>query len=70
MSGTSMAAPHVAGVVALMAEQSQVTPDDVRRRLQLGADRVDTAPLGSPASGYSFDGQREGVVSVSGALLP
>ena len=68
MSGTSMAAPHVAGVVALMAEQSAVTPDDARRRLRLGADAVNTAPLDSPAGGYSFDGEREGVVSAPGAL--
>lgn len=67
MSGTSMAAPHVAGVVALMAEQSAVTPDDARRRLRLGADGVD-APLDSPAGGYSFDGEREGVVWAPGAL--
>jgi subtilisin len=68
MSGTSMAAPHVSGVVALMAEQSVVMPDDVRRRLRRGADGLDTAPVDSPADGYSFDGEREGVVSASGAL--
>lgn len=68
MAGTSMAAPHVTGVVALMAEQSAVTPDDARRRLRLGADAVDIAPLDSPASGYSFDGEREGVLSAPGAL--
>jgi subtilisin family serine protease len=68
MSGTSMAAPHVTGVVALMAEQSALTPDDARRRLRQGATAVDTAPIDSPAGGYSFDGEREGVVSASGAL--
>jgi subtilisin len=68
MSGTSMAAPHVAGVVALMAEQSAVTPDDARRRLRSGADVVNSAPLDSPANGYSFDGEREGVVWAPGAL--
>jgi subtilisin len=68
MSGTSMSAPHVTGVVALMAEQSALTPDDARRRLRLGAGGVDTAPLDSPASGYTFDGEREGVLSAPGAL--
>jgi subtilisin len=68
MSGTSMAAPHVTGVVALMAEQSAVTPDDARRRLRSGADVVNSVPLDSLASGYSFDGEREGVVWAPGAL--
>jgi subtilisin family serine protease len=68
MSGTSMAAPHVTGVVALMAEQSAVTPDDARRRLRSGADGVTSVPLDSPATGYSFDGEREGVVWAPGAL--
>jgi len=69
MSGTSMAAPHVAGVVALMAQQSPVlTPEDARRRLRLGSHALGVAPLDSPAAGYSFDGEREGIVSAPGAL--
>jgi hypothetical protein len=51
-----------------MAQQSAVTPDDARRRLRLGADAVDVAPLDSPTSGYSFDGEREGIVWATGAL--
>jgi len=72
MSGTSMAAPHVAGVVALMAEQSAeqspLTPDEARRRLRGGADAVDTAPFDSPAGGYTFDSEREGIASAPGGL--
>ena len=68
MPGTSMAAPHVAGVIALMAEQSSLAPDQARRRLRGGAEAVDTAPFDSPAAGYTFDAEREGVVSAPGAL--
>lgn len=69
MSGTSMAAPHVAGVVALISEQvTTLTPEEARRRLRNGADAIDAAPIDSPAGGYSYDGEREGVVSAPGAL--
>ena len=72
MSGTSMAAPHVAGGVALMAEQSAeqsaFTPDEARRRLRRGADTVDIAPFDSPVGSYTFDGEREGIVSAPGGL--
>lgn len=69
MSGTSMAAPHVTGVVALMMEQGRaVAPEDVRRRLRISAYSLDSAPLDSPASSYSFDNEREGVVSAPGVL--
>lgn len=62
MSGTSMAAPHVAGVVAAM--RSRIPGLDVgsiRTCLKAHADRVGTAPLNSPTSSYSFDGVREGI---------
>jgi subtilisin family serine protease len=71
MSGTSMAAPHVAGVVTLMLEQSTtLTPDDIRQRLRASARAVATAPIDSPAGGYSFDGEREGIVWAPRALAP
>lgn len=74
MSGTSMASPHVAGVVALIQEKSyvydktSVTPDCVRAKLKNGADRAWVAPLASPVSSYSDDGVKEGILSAAGAL--
>lgn len=69
--GTSMAAPHVAGVVALMLEKSgALLPEDARGKIRASADQRGVAPLGSPVVGYSFDGEREGVVSAAGALSP
>lgn len=49
MSGTSMATPHVAGVVALMlATEPGLTPNEVRTRLQATA--VDAGPAGHDES--------------------
>ena len=63
MSGTSMAAPHVAGVVARMLEiDGQMLPEDIRTYIRSTASRVTIAPLDSPTVGYTFDGVREGVV--------
>lgn len=66
MSGTSMASPHVCGVVARFFEASPATTDveAVRGLIRANAGSVGTAPLDSPTSSYSFDGQREGVVLV------
>ncbi|HEY5649740.1 MAG TPA: S8 family serine peptidase, partial [Nitrospiria bacterium] len=71
-SGTSMAAPHVAGLVALMAEVQAsavlaLDPEAAREALRSTADQKGTAPLNSPTGGYSFDGEREGVATAAAA---
>ncbi len=68
MSGTSMAAPHVAGVVALMQQSGSLSPEEVRAKLQTSADRQGASPLDSPTSSYTYDGEREGIVWAPGAL--
>lgn len=69
MSGTSMAAPHVAGVVAqLVGQNGSQTPDCRRTRIAVGANRRGEAPLDSPTGSYSFDGVREGILSAPGAV--
>ena len=71
--GTSMSAPHVAGVVALMWQKElslglSLAPEVARSRIRNNVDRFGTAPLDSPLAEYSFDGEKEGVVWAPAAL--
>ena len=60
--GTSMSAPHVSGVVARILQKGYAnTVEGVRLFLRGHADRMGIAPLDSPAIGYNFDGEREGI---------
>jgi subtilisin family serine protease len=70
MSGTSMAAPAVAGVAAQLVQKNPLlTVADYTAALDK-ADREGTAPLDSPSSSYTFDGIREGIVHAPTALAP
>lgn len=69
MSGTSMASPHVAGVVAALKQKnSGFSPATIRGCLATYAQYAGTAPLDSPTSSYTYDGVREGIVYLPAVL--
>ena len=65
--GTSMAAPHVAGIVARMYESESangLSVESIRGMLRATATEIGTAPIDSPSSAYTDDGEQEGVAHV------
>src|SRR2546425_5569246 len=61
MSGTSMATAHVTGIVARLMQSGMAGVENIRGFIRSSADRIGIAPLDSPSSDYTFDGEREGI---------
>jgi subtilisin len=61
MSGTSMATPHVTGLVARYMQRGDSGVETIRANIRNTADRITEVPLNSPTSSYTYDGEREGI---------
>lgn len=75
MFGTSMASPHVAGAVAVMwskaltlDKESFLDPEFIKTTIRETAEFRGNTPIDSPSVSYTFDGEREGVISVPDLL--
>ncbi len=60
-SGTSVAAPLVAGVVARLIQKGNAGVENIRSKLRSTDQLVGVAPIDSRITGYTFDGEREGI---------
>ncbi len=70
MSGSSSAAPHVAGVLALMYEKAggSLDPEVARAAIRSSADGRGVTSLASPTTSCGYDGQFEGTLNAKTAL--
>lgn len=69
LQGTSMAAPHVSGVIALMKSvKPSLTPAEVDALLQSGALTDDTGPPGRDDTGVGLINAFKSVTAVAGAV--